>query len=244
MRQDQYTIIDNRRVSPDTFVLTLSGNTTAFRTPGQFVNVSVPGYFLRRPFSVMTWNSEEFRIMYKNAGHGTEAMTGLKQGDSLDVLTGLGNGFDMNAAGSHPLLVAGGSGVSPMYCLAEHLVQKGILPTVIMGFVNADHVVMADELQSMGCNVIITTEDGSRGIPGLVTDALEIPEKYSFVYCCGPVPMMKAVSEKITADGQFSFEARMGCGFGACMGCSIMTNKGTKRVCKDGPVFGMEDLVW
>lgn len=244
MRQDVFTIIDNRRVSPDTYVLTLSGNTSGFRSPGQFVNVSVPGFFLRRPFSVMTWDSEGFQIMYKNAGHGTDAMTGLKQGDSLDVLTGLGNGFDLDRSGKQPLLIAGGSGVSPIYCLTERLTGNGIIPTVVMGFASSENVVMEEELRAMGCRVVLTTEDGSSGIRGLVTDALAISEEYTFVYCCGPLPMMKAVSEKIFTDGQFSFEARMGCGFGACMGCSMMTARGTKRVCKDGPVFGLEDLVW
>ena len=244
MVQDIYKVIDNHKVSPDTHVLTLAGDTAGFTKPGQFVNVALPGFFLRRPFSVMSWTEESFCIMYKNTGHGTDAMTGLKQGDALDVLTGLGNGFDVNLAGDHPLLIAGGSGVSPIYCLAKYLTEQEIIPSVIMGFASADNVLMENELRSMGCRVIITTEDGSLGMKGLVTDALEDVGRYSFVYCCGPVPMMRAVSEKIAVGGQFSLEARMGCGFGACMGCSITTGNGTKRVCKDGPVFGLEELVW
>lgn len=244
MIQDIYKITDNYKTAPDTYVMSLAGNTSGFSVPGQFVNIAVPGFSLRRPFSAMGWDTNEFRIMYKVTGHGTEFMTAMKAGDTLDVLTGLGNGFDISLAGPAPLLIAGGSGISPIYCLAEKMTDLGIMPTVLMGFASVSNVVLDDKLRDLGCRVLVTTEDGTCGKKGVVTDALEHIDDYSFVYCCGPVPMMKAVGSIIRTDGQFSFEARMGCGFGACMGCSMKTVNGTKRVCKDGPVFGLEEIIW
>ena len=244
MLQDQYTIKSNQLISSDTLMMTLVGNTSALKNPGQFVEIALPDCSLRRPFSVMNWDANEFNIMYKTVGTGTKYMSTMKCGDSLDILTGLGNGFDLSLAGDKPLLLAGGSGLSPIYGLAEQLVEKGIIPSVIMGFASIGNVVLDDALRNMGCRIFVTTEDGTCGICGVVTDAMEKQDHYSFIYCCGPMAMMKAVAQNAQSDGQFSLEARMGCGFGSCMGCSIMTNHGTKRICKDGPVFGLEDLIW
>ena len=244
MLQGMYVIAENRKIAPNTYEMILKGDTSEIQCPGQFVELKVPGCYLRRPFSVMTWDSDSFRIMYKSVGNGTELMTELEPGTALDALTGLGNGFDISKAGDCPLLVAGGSGVSPIYGLAERLRNKGITPLVLLGFPSISNVVYDDELREIGCRVLVATEDGTCGIHGLVTDAMEGIQVYSYLYCCGPDGMMKAAFQEMKSEGQFSLEARMGCGFGACMGCSIETKLGPKRVCKDGPVFDREVLTW
>ena len=244
MLQEQYVITENRKIAPATYEMTLKGDTSAIRVPGQFVNIKVPGCYLRRPFSVTTWDNDTFRIMYKSVGHGTDKMAEMESGTSMDILTGLGNGFDLSKAGECPLLVAGGSGVSPIYGLAEKLRNKGITPLVLLGFPSINNVIYDDELKDIGCRVLVATEDGTCGVHGLVTDAMEGIQVYSYVYCCGPEAMMRAALQVMKTDGQFSLEARMGCGYGACMGCSIETNIGAKRVCKDGPVFDREVLMW
>ena len=244
MLQEQYVITENRKIAPYTYEMILKGDTSAIHTPGQFVDIKLPGRYLRRPFSVTTWDNTSFRIMYKTTGHGTEQMTEMEPGLTLDILTGLGNGFDLSKAGECPLLVAGGSGVSPIYGLAEKLRNKGITPLVLLGFPSISNVVYDDELKDIGCRVLVATEDGTCGIHGLVTDAMEGIQVYSYVYCCGPNEMMKAAFKEMKTEGQFSLEARMGCGYGACMGCSIETKMGAKRVCKDGPVFNREVLMW
>lgn len=244
MLQDLYTVEENHNITHDTYEMVLSGNTEQIRNPGQFVNILIPGFTLRRPFSVTTWENSHFRITYKVVGGGTEVLSGLEKGEQLDILTGLGNGFDVESAGDCPLLIAGGSGISPIYGLAEILKRRGITPIVLMGFASIRDVTYDDDMRALGCHVLVATEDGTCGIHGLVTDAMAGIQTYSYVYCCGPEEMMKTVYKTAKTDGQFSFEARMGCGFGACMGCSMMTKSGTKRICKDGPVFRKEDLLW
>ncbi|MBQ8172422.1 MAG: dihydroorotate dehydrogenase electron transfer subunit [Mailhella sp.] len=223
--------------------MVLAGDTSAMTAPGQFVEISLEGFFLRRPISICDYDDSSITIIYKVVGQGTDAMTRLKAGDTLDLLTGLGNGFDPAKSGEAPLLVGGGVGVPPLYNLAKKLLAAGKKVNVILGFNKAEEIFYAEEFKALGANVTVTTVDGSVGVKGFVTNAL--PESISFVYTCGPLPMLKALY-KATGDisGEYSLEERMGCGFGACMGCSIMTREGAKRVCKDGPIFQKEVLEW
>lgn len=241
MKQGTLEIISNRSVARDTFELRLRGDTQGVR-PGQFAEIAVPGFFLRRPFSICDAESGVLTLVYHVSGAGTAALSRMGSGE-LEVMYGLGNGFDMTSAGERPLLIAGGTGLTPIYFLAKTLKAAGISPLVIAGFASYEDVFYCDRLAQGRVDTVVLTADGSAGRKGLVTDAMD-DEAYSAVYACGPLPMLKALQEKCTAPAQFSLEARMGCGFGACMGCTIETKNGGRRVCKDGPVFKAEDLIW
>ena len=242
MKQSIFSIRENTALNARYSRLVLAGDTSAITRPGQFADMSLPGFFLRRPFSVCDWNEETLTLIYETVGRGTEALKGLPAGTGLDVLTGLGNGFDMSRAGDEPLLIGGGSGVSPLLGLCRRLLNAGTRPHVILGFNTRDEVILAEDFLDMGVCPTITTADGSFGIRGFVTDAMDIPS--SFFYTCGPEVMMKAVSERSTVGGQLSFDVRMGCGFRACMGVTKATINGPRRVCKDGPVFEKEEILW
>ncbi len=241
MRNSIFTITINRPLTSSVYEMKLAGDTSGI-LPGQFVNVRVPGFYLRRPISVCGCGEGILTLVYKTVGRGTEAMSALKPGEPLDLLTCLGNGYDLSRAGEAPLLLGGGVGVPPLYLLAQKLTRAGARPAVVLGFNTADEVFYENEFRALGCAVTVTTADGSYGAKGFVTDAL--PAAYSYFYACGPKPMLKAVCAKTVTDGQLSLEERMGCGFGACMGCSIQTKNGPKRVCKEGPVFAKEELLW
>lgn len=223
--------------------MTCSGDTSAVTAPGQFVNIRLDGFFLRRPISVCDCENGTLRLVYKVVGKGTQAMSKLTNGAELDVLTGLGNGYDTEKSGDRPLLLGGGVGVPPMYMLAKKLISEEKDVTVILGFNTENEVFYENEFQALGAKVLVTTADGSKGIKGFVTDAMDKVD-YTYFYACGPEPMLKAVYNKSTTSGQFSFEERMGCGFGACMGCSCKTKYGSKRICKDGPVLEKEEIIW
>ena len=223
--------------------MTLSGDTSAVTAPGQFVNIRLDGFFLRRPISVCDCESGTLRLIYKVVGNGTQAMSKLQNSTELDVLTGLGNGYNTGKSGNRPLLLGGGVGVPPMYMLAKKLISEEKDVTVILGFNTENEVFYENEFQALGAKVLVTTADGSKGIKGFVTDAMDKVD-YTYFYTCGPEPMLKAVYNKSTTSGQFSFEERMGCGFGACMGCSCKTKYGSKRICKDGPVLEKEEIIW
>ena len=243
MKQGIFEIKSNIALTATVYKMVLVGDTSAITGPGQFVNILLEGFYLRRPISVNDCVENELTIIYKAVGKGTEAMAKMTAGQTLDVLTGLGNGYDLSKAGEKPLLVGGGVGVPPLYMLAKKLIAQGAKPYVILGFNTKDEVFCEEDFKALGCDVTVTTVDGSYGVKGFVTNAL--PENISFVYTCGPLPMLKALY-KATGDvsGEYSLEERMGCGFGACMGCSIMTKEGAKRVCKDGPIFQKEVLEW
>ena len=245
LNQNVYEIDKNYRIAKDIFVMVLKGAEHSFTRPGQFANLKLPGLYLRRPISVCDYDQDRFTLMYKTVGIGTEQMSRMKAGERLDVLTGLGNGYDVDKSGSKPLLIAGGSGVPPMYKLAKTLVEQGKDVCCALGFNSADDVYLFDELKALGASVFVSTVDGSYGIKGFVTDAVAAaPQDRSFFYTCGPLPMYRAVSKVLQTQGQYSFEERMSCGFGACMGCSMMTRSGAKRICKDGPVFDSSEIIW
>ena len=242
MKQSIFTIISNTALTDSVYKMVLSGDTSAITAPGQFVNIQLDGMFLRRPISVCDYDEETLTIVYKVVGKGTEAMSAMAPGKQLDILTGLGNGYDMTLSGDCPLLIGGGVGVPPLYMLARQLREAGKDVSVILGFNTKDEVFCEADFKALGCDVSVTTVDGSYGVKGFVTNAL--PESYSHFYTCGPEPMLKAVYKATVTDGQFSFEERMGCGFGACMGCSCKTVTGNKRICKEGPVLTKEDIIW
>ena len=242
MKQSIFEIVENKPLTKDVFRMVLSGDTSAITASGQFVNIQLEGLYLRRPISVCDWDDKTLTIVYKVVGKGTEAMCKMAPGVKLDVLTGLGNGYDLTKAGANPVLLGGGVGVPPMYGCAKKLVAMGIKPTVILGFNVKDEIFYEEEFKALGCETIVTTVDGSYGVKGFVTNAL--PENYTHFYTCGPEPMLKAVYKATNTSGQMSFEERMGCGFGACMGCSCKTLTGYKRICKDGPVMMKEEILW
>ena len=221
----------------------LGGDVSAIQTPGQFINLRLDGYFLRRPISVHDVDDQSVTIIYKVLGHGTEDMRRMAPGTELDVLTGLGNGFDISCAGDAPLLIGGGVGTPPMYWLAKELLAAGKQVTAVLGFNRREDVFCEEEFRALGVNTIVATADGSYGVRGFVTDAMAELE-YSYFYCCGPEPMLKAVWKASKTSGQLSFEERMGCGFGACMGCTCKTLTGHKRICKEGPVLRKEEIAW
>ena len=223
--------------------MVLSGNTDDITAPGQFVNIKLDGFYLRRPISVCDYDKNELTLIYKTVGEGTAAMSKYENGTELDILTGLGNGYDTSLSGEKPLLLGGGVGVPPLYNLCKKLVAEGKKPTVILGFNSSDDVFYENEFKALGADVYVTTADGSYGIKGFVTDAMSDLD-YSFFYTCGPEPMLKAIYNVSKTSGQLSFEERMGCGFGACMGCSCKTKYGNKRICKDGPVLIKEEIIW
>ena len=242
MKQSVFEIVENTRLVPGVCRMRLKGDTSAITAPGQFVNIRLDGLFLRRPISVCDVCDDVLTIIYKVVGKGTEAMSKL-EGGKLDILTGLGNGYDLTAAGEKPVLLGGGVGVPPMYLLAKRLITEGKTPAVILGFNKREEIFYEEEFKALGCRVYVTTVDGSYGIKGFVTDALKELE-YTYFYTCGPEPMLKAVYRASVTSGQMSFEERMGCGFGACMGCSCKTLTGYKRICKDGPVMWKEEIKW
>ena len=242
MKQEILTIRENVPVTGSVYRMRLEGAELEAQKPGGFVNIRLDGLFLRRPISVFDSAPGSLTILYKVVGKGTEQMSGLKAGETLDVLTGLGNGYDMAKAGDHPLLLGGGVGVPPLYLLAKQLIAAGKKVSAVLGFNTAAEVFGEAEFRALGCDVTVTTADGSYGVKGFVTDAL--PAEYSYFYTCGPEPMLKAVYRAAKTSGQFSFEERMGCGFGACMGCSCKTITGYKRICREGPVLEKEEILW
>lgn len=238
-----FTVKTNEKIAKDVYLMTLSGDTSKITSPGGFVELELPGLYLRRPISVCDVEGDTLTLIYKVVGVGTDAMCKYGSGTRLDLLTGLGNGFSLDADTKNPLLVGGGVGVPPLYMLCKRLIAKGVRPSVILGFNTKDDVFYKDEFEALGVKVTVTTADGSYGIKGFVTDALDA-HTYDYTYACGPLPMLKALYDRAGVGGEYSFEARMGCGFGACMGCSIPTQNGMKRVCKEGPVFKKEEIVW
>ncbi len=242
MKQGIYTIASNRPLTADVFEMRLLGDTSAITAPGQFINIKLDGLFLRRPISVCDWDDESITIIYKVVGKGTARMSKMGEDEKLDVLTGLGNGFDVSKCGDTTLVIGGGVGVPPMYGLAKALLKAGKTPVAILGFNKSEELFYEDKFKALGIETIVTTVDGSHGTRGFVTNAL--PETYDYFCTCGPEPMLKAVYNATATSGLLSFEERMGCGFGACMGCSCETKYGNKRICKDGPVLEKEEIIW
>ncbi len=242
MKQSIFTILRNTALTDSVFKMVLSGDTEPITAPGQFVNIQLTGKFLRRPISVCDYDGETLTIIYKVVGKGTEAMSRMVPGETLDILTGLGNGYDLTLSGEKPVLLGGGVGVPPMYNLAKKLIGEGKSVSVILGFNTKSEIFYEEEFKALGCSVTVTTVDGSYGKKGFVTDAL--PKNYTYFYTCGPEPMLKAVYRATNTSGQMSFEERMGCGFGACMGCSCKTLTGNIRICKEGPVMKKEEILW
>ena len=242
MKQSIFTILSNTALTDSVYKMVLSGDTSAITAPGQFVNIQLDGLFLRRPISVCDYDAQTLTIVYKVVGKGTEAMSKMGAGTKLDILTGLGNGYDLSLSGERPVLLGGGVGVPPLYNLAKKMIAQGKYVSVILGFNTASEIFYEEQFKALGCNVTITTVDGSYGKKGFVTDAL--PASYTYFYTCGPEPMLKAVYRATSTSGQMSFEERMGCGFGACMGCSCKTLTGYKRICKEGPVMKKEEILW
>lgn len=250
MKQEIFKILTNQQLAKDVYRMTLTGDPCGIR-PGQFVNIKLDGLYLRRPISVCDCIGCVLTLIYKVVGKGTELMSKMTQCDELDVLTGLGNGYDLTKSGETPLLIGGGVGVPPLYMLCRKLAEEGKHPTVVLGFNKAEEVFYPNEFAALGAEVKVATVDGSVGVKGFVTDAIaalsDEGKKFSYFYTCGPEPMLKAVYNSPVLDGvegEFSFEERMGCGFGACMGCSCKTVTGYKRICKDGPVLEKKEILW
>ena len=243
MKQGIFKITENTRLTKDVFKMKLSGDVSDIKRPGQFINIKIGGFFLRRPISVFDCSDDTVTVIYKTVGGGTEAMSKMSAGTELDILTGLGNGFNTEACKKSAVRIGGGVGNPPLYLLAKRLIGEGKSVTVIMGFNTESEIFAADEFESLGVKVVVTTADGSFGVRGFVTDALCELSDYDFYYACGPLPMLKAVHTAAKSPGELSFEERMGCGFGACMGCSCKTKYGYKRICKDGPVLKSEEVI-
>ena len=249
MKELKYKVTGNRQIAAGTYEMILEGMSDGcsdiIKNPGQFINIKLDGFFLRRPISVCDWDGNRITIIYKTVGRGTEAMSGYEEGRILDILVPLGNGFDISVSGDAPVLIGGGAGVPPMYGLCKSLLAAGRHPSVVMGFNTSDEVFYIEEFRKLGVDPVVTTADGSVGIKGFVTDALKYMD-FTYIYTCGPEPMLRAIDR--TADesvrGQMSFEERMGCGFGACMGCSCKTKYGNKRICKEGPVLERGEIIW
>ena len=253
MKQVKLTVKSNRMLTPTTYRMRMEGDVSAITQPGQFINIKLDGHFLRRPISVCDVETSHVTIIYKVLGQGTEEMTHLKAGAVLDVLTGLGTGFDPKCSGEWPVLIGGGVGIPPLYLLAKQLKKTGKKVSVILGYNSEEEIYYADEFTALGCDVTVATADGSVGIKGFVTDAYRElrrdGKEFTFFYTCGPLPMLKAIYGDVYSkggiDGELSFEERMGCGYGACMGCSVLLrNGGYKRICKDGPVLKAEEIYW
>ena len=242
MEQTLLRIEENRPLTRDILKIRLTGDVSGVERPGQFVNIRLEGLFLRRPISVFDREKDAITLIYRTVGEGTRRLSRMKAGETLDVLTGLGNGYDLTRAGDRPLLLGGGAGVPPLYWLARVLREQGKRVTAVLGFNSAEDVFAEEDFRKLGCETTVTTADGSHGIRGFVTDAM--PEKYSYFYACGPEPMMRAVDRRAKTDGEFSLEERMGCGFGACMGCSCRTRDGMKRICREGPVLRRGEILW
>ena len=243
MKQSIFTIRTNEALTDSVYKMVLVGDTSHITNCGQFVNIQLDGLFLRRPISVCDYDAETLSIVYKVVGKGTEAMSRMAPGKKLDILTGLGNGYDLTLSGDKPVLLGGGVGVPPMYNLAKKLIAQGKTVTIILGFNTRSEVFYEEEFKALGCRVIVCTADGSYGVKGFATTPLADID-YTYFYTCGPEPMLKAVYKATATSGQMSFEERMGCGFGACMGCSCKTLTGHKRICKEGPVMKKEEILW
>ncbi len=247
MKQSIFEVKLNEEIAENVFRMVLCGDTSAISHPGQFVNIKLDGFFLRRPISVSDWTSGDngkLIVIYKVVGEGTKLMSTLRCGAELDCLVGLGNGFDTRKSGAKPLLIGGGVGIPPLYGLCRELIAQGKKVKVILGFNKQSEVFYEDEFINLGAKVIVATADGSCGTKGFVTDVMTDDVDYSYFYACGPMPMFRAIESIAVTGGQYSFEERMGCGFGACMGCSCKTKYGSKRICKDGPVLEREEIVW
>ncbi|MCM1369018.1 MAG: dihydroorotate dehydrogenase electron transfer subunit [Candidatus Amulumruptor caecigallinarius] len=241
----QYIITGHTRISTNTMLMRLGGDTEGFTRPGQFVNIAVPGFTLRRPISVCDLHRDELTIVYDIVGHGTEVLSKMNCGETLDIIPALGNGFDVEMCESRPLLVGGGVGCPPLYGLAKKFISRGISPVVVLGFNSAERAMMTDMFAELDVDLHIATVDGSMGTPGFVTDAIAgLEERPGYFYACGPMQMLRALCRELQCPGQVSLEARMGCGFGACMCCSLETKTGPKRICKEGPVFEKDTLIW
>lgn len=243
MKQEIFKITSNENIAPSVYKMVLAGDTSDITAPGQFVNIKLEGFYLRRPISICDYDGGSLTLIYKTVGGGTEDLSRRKPGDELDLLISLGNGFDTLKSGDKPLVIGGGVGIPPLYALCKKLISEGKKPAVILGFNTKSEIFFENEFKALGCEAFVTTADGSHGIKGFVTAAMDKTD-YTYIYSCGPLPMFKAVNASAATSGQFSFEERMGCGFGACMGCSLMTKNGAKRVCKDGPVFEREEIEW
>ena len=243
MTQGIYKVISNIPLAPSVFKMELEGDTSALTKPGQFINFKIEGLYLRRPISVCDYNENTITVIYKVVGEGTEIMSKAVKGDEFDILVGLGNGFDVSKSKDKPLLIGGGVGVPPLYKLCKELIKEGKEVSVVLGFNNETEIFYKNEFEELGAKVYITTVDGSYGIKGFVTNAMEQID-YDYFYTCGPEPMFRAIENAVKVSGQYSFEERMGCGFGACMGCSCKTKYGNKRICKDGPVLLREEIIW
>lgn len=240
-----YKIVENKPLTRDVWRMVLQGDTQWITRSGQFVNIEIEGLYLRRPISICDWDEQTLTLIYKVVGRGTKAMSQMCEGVELDLLTGLGNGFDADVECENPLLVGGGVGVPPLYHLAKELLRRGRKVSVVLGFNTASEVFYAEEFTALGADVYVSTVDGSMGVKGFVTDAIkEKAIDFDFFYSCGPLPMLKALCGATDKSGELSFEERMGCGFGACMGCSCKTLAGNKRICKDGPVMKREEIIW
>jgi len=243
-KRDKYKIRSNQKIAKNVYEMILEGDTTYIIRPGQFINIELDGFYLRRPISVCDYDSETITIIYKVVGRGTRKMSTLQENQILDILTGLGNGFEVKRSGERPLLIGGGVGTPPMYNLCKKLIEQDKKPTVILGFGSRDEIFYEEEFKKLGAEVYISTVDGSYGTKGFVTDVVKDLKDYTYYYACGPKNMLKAVYDMASSDGELSFEEKMGCGFGACMGCTCKTQKGNKRICKDGPVLRKEEIIW
>lgn len=243
MTESVFTVISNEKIAKNTYKMLLSGNTEDGR-PGQFVNIKIDGFFLRRPISVCDIEENTLTLIYKTVGAGTDKLSKTEKGEKLDILAFLGNGYDLSKSGETPLLIGGGVGVPPLFLLAKKLVKEGKKPTAILGFNSADEIFLKDEFEAIGVKTFIATADGSVGTRGFVTDVMKNTDIYTYFYTCGPEPMLRAVYGESKTDGEFSFEERMGCGFGACVGCTCKTKYGNKRICRDGPVLSKEEIIW
>ena len=243
MRESIFKIIDNAPLTQTVYKMNLQGDVSDITSSGQFVNIKLDGLYLRRPISVCDCEDDVLTLIYKVVGKGTEQMAKMTAGEELNILTGLGNGYDISLSGDKPLLLGGGVGVPPLYMLAKKLIAEGKKVSVVLGFNTKEEVFCEENFKALGADVFVTTVDGSYGIKGFVTDAMKDID-YSYFYTCGPEPMLKAIFKVSATSGQFSFEERMGCGFGACMGCSCKTVTGYKRICKDGPVLKKEEILW
>lgn len=243
MTESVFTVISNEKIAKNTYKMLLSGNTEDGR-PGQFVNIKIDGFFLRRPISVCDIEENTLTLIYKTVGVGTDKLSKTEKGEKLDILAFLGNGYDLSKSGEAPLLIGGGVGVPPLFLLAKKLVKEGKKPTAILGFNSADEIFLKDEFEALGVKTFIATADGSVGTRGFVTDVMKNTDSYTYFYTCGPEPMLRAVYNESKTDGEFSFEERMGCGFGACVGCTCKTKYGNKRICRDGPVLSKEEIIW
>ena len=243
MTQGIYEILSNEKIALNVYKMILCGDTSAITASGQFVNLKLDGKFLRRPISICDYDDKSITIIYKVVGTGTEQMCEMSVGEKIDILDGLGNGYNLDKSGDRPLLLGGGVGVPPMYNLCKKLIEQGKKVSVVLGFNTKEEVFLEEDFKALGADVTVTTADGSYGIKGFVTDAMKEID-YTYFFTCGPMPMFKAIEATAVTSGQYSFEERMGCGFGACMGCSCKTKYGNKRICKDGPVLEREEIIW